>query len=356
MADRCSNFFAICGPIGYIRTVATVQLSRFSLPLLLLLLFPLPVAAGWITDAEQLAASGAAFSWSDAEAKTVKIFVEVRQPDGNWKRASLGSGFLISPDGLFLTAYHVMKFCLAQNKAADGLAVRLDCALGAGARYKALAAGREFDIEVVSHLSEMESTRGKDAHTPDEIIKQRDFVVGRLKGAAPARFNYWRARDFDESAIDLKQPGADFHLTPLMPPRRVFIVGFPKGRDCVISEGFLNLTEKHRRGYFAANYKVYAAGYLESQGIAADTRWGISVANHMSGGPVVDAAGYVVGMVVNGNQENAAVISIENVLSTFFSRNRGAQEKPALRLAPSQTPLYLRRGDTPPSDGSAQAG
>jgi len=334
-----------------------VQIFLLLVLLPFLLLSPSPVAAGWITDAEQLAASGAAFTWSDAEAKTVKIFVEVLQSDGTWRRASLGSGLVVSPDGLFLTAYHVMKFCLAKHKADYGLSVNLDCSADTRARYRARAAGREFDIEIVSHLSEMESTRGKDSHTPDEIIKQRDFVVGRLRGAAPARFDYWRTRDFDESAIDLKQPRADFHLTPLMPPRRVFIVGFPKGRDCVISEGFLNLTEKHGRGYFGANYKLYAAGYLESQGIAADTQWGISVANHMSGGPVVDAAGYVVGMVVNGNQESAAVISIENVLSTFFSRTSEAQEKPAVRLAPSQTPLYLRSGDTPlPAGGLTQAG
>lgn len=333
-----------------------MQNPRSLLALLFLLLCPLPVAAGWITDAEQLVASGAAFSWADAGAKTVKIFIEYRRADGNWQRASLGSGFLVSSDGLFLTAYHVMKFCLAQHRADDGLSVNLDCSSGSRARYKALAAGHEFDIEVVSHLSEDASTRGKDAHTPDEIIKQRDFVVGRLKGAAPGSFAHWRARDFDENVIDLNQPRADFHLQPLLPPRRVFIIGFPKGRDCVISDGFLNLTEKHGRGYFAANYKLYAAGYLESQGIAPDTQWGISVANHMSGGPVVDAAGYVVGIVVNGNQEIAAVISIENVLSTFFSRTSNAQEKPAVHLTPSQTPLYLRSGDSPLTAGSAPAG
>ena len=88
----------------------------------------------------------------------------------------------------------------------------------------------------------------------------------------------------------------------------------------MISEGFLNLTEKNRRGYFAANYKVYTAAYLESQGVAADIQWGMNVENHMSGGPVVDSSGYVVGLVVNGNRETAGVLSIENVLTTFFSR------------------------------------
>jgi len=110
----------------------------------------------------------------------------------------------------------------------------------------------------------------------------------------------------------------------------------------VISEGFLNLTEKNRRGYFAANYKVYTAAYLESQGVAADIQWGMNVENHMSGGPVVDSSGYVVGLVVNGNRETAGVVSIENVLATFFSRAGGSTEYPALLLRPTKTPLYLR--------------
>jgi hypothetical protein len=38
----------------------------------------------------------------------------------------------------------------------------------------------------------------------------------------------------------------------------------------------------------------------------------------MSGGPVLDSSGYVVGVVVNGNDQTAGVLSIENVLSTFF--------------------------------------
>jgi hypothetical protein len=130
--------------------------------------------------------------------------------------------------------------------------------------------------------------------------------------------------------------------TDAVPPKRVFIVGSPKGRDFVISEVFLNLTEKNRRGYFAANYKIYTAAYLESQGIAADTQWGMSVENHMSGGPVVDSSGNVVGLVVNGNREIAGVVSIENVLVTFFSRTGGSTEYPALLLSPTKTPLYLR--------------
>ena len=48
----------------------------------------------------------------------------------------------------------------------------------------ALAGEREFDIQIISHLSETDSTHGKEMHTPDEIIKQRDFVVGRLKSGA----------------------------------------------------------------------------------------------------------------------------------------------------------------------------
>jgi Trypsin-like peptidase domain len=319
-----------------------VQIFRSIVCILFFLSSPSLVAGKFITTADQLEASGVNFTWSDVRTKTVKIFLEYQDPDGNWRRASLGSGFLISADGLFLTAYHVMKFCLKNDKANDGLSVNLDCSTAQSPRYKALAGEREFDIQIISHLSETDSTRGKEIHTPDEIIKQRDFVVGRLKSATPAQFDYWQLRDFDETAIDLSQARADFELMPLMPPKRVFIAGFAKDGDFVISEGFLNLTEKNRRGYFAADYKVYTATYLQSLGVAADTRWGMGVQNHMSGGPVVDSAGFVVGVVVNGNRNTAGILSIENVLSTFFSRTGGTEEHPAVLLNPAKTPLYLK--------------
>ena len=80
-----------------------------------------------------------------------------------------------------------MKFCLENDKANDGLSVSLDCSMARRLRYKALAGEREFDVQIISHLTEMDSPHGKDTHTPDEIIKQRDFVVGKLKSSAPAR-------------------------------------------------------------------------------------------------------------------------------------------------------------------------
>jgi hypothetical protein len=66
------------------------------------------------------------------------------------------------------------------------------------------------------------------------------------------------------------------------------------------------------------------------------------VENHMSGGAVVDAAGTVVGVIVNGNSNTAGILSIENVLETFFSRAAEAGAEPAVRLMPTATPLYLR--------------
>lgn len=293
--------------------------------------------------ADQLAARGVDFTWRDARAKSVKILLEYRAKDGQWHGVDLGSGFLISPDGLFITAYHVMKFCLEKHRDAGALSVGVDCSTGSSAiRYKAVNADREFEIEIISHLNELDSTSGKDRHTPDEIIKQKDFVIGKLKHAPKVLFDYWRLRDFDENLIDPAQAHADFQLVPLMPPKRVFIIGFPKDRQLTISEGFLNLTEKNRRGYFAANYRVYSENYLERQGVATDTKWGMAVRNHMSGGPVVDAEGFVIGVVVNGDRDTAGVLSIENVLTTFFSRTAQSNGHPAISLSPTQTPLYLR--------------
>jgi hypothetical protein len=309
-------------------------------------LLPSAVFGDLITDAEQLAGKEVDFTWSEVASRSLRIVLEYQDKSGDWQSANLGSGFLIAPDGLFVTAYHVMKHCLAERKGSRGFSVSINCSHGdQRIRYKARIGDQRYDIELVSFLREADSTGGKDALTPDEIIKQRDFVIGKVKGAndsKPTHFAHWELREFDESHIDLKNPRADFYLAPLMPPKRAFVIGFPRDGQIVISEGFLNLTEKNGRGYFAADYKLYSDKYLQANGVALDTRWGIRVENHMSGGAVIDPAGRVIGIVVNGNHNTAGVLSIENVLSTFFSRTNPAAAAPSLVLTPAATPLYLR--------------
>jgi hypothetical protein len=313
------------------------------LSLILLVCQPGAAFAGFITSPDELTRQGVHFTWSDVRFKTLRIVAEYFADNGTAQQVSLGSGFLISPDGLFVTAYHVMKFCLADVKATRRLGSSVDCSNSNNrVRHRAYNAERPFDIEVVSHLSETDSTSGKDTHTPDEIIKQRDFIIAKLRGPSDRLFSHWPLRDYEQSIIDPSAARADFQLIPLRPPKQVFIAGYPKDRDLVISKGFLNLTEKQRRGYFAANYDVYSRRYLDSHGIGSETRWGMSVQNHMSGGPVVDSSGYLVGVVVNGNDQTAGVLSIENVLSTFFSRSGKVDDRPAVLLSPTQTPLYLR--------------
>jgi hypothetical protein len=302
-----------------------------------------PALANLITAAEDLPSKEVRFTWPEVRSKSLKILLEYQNESGAWQRANLGSGFLISSGGLFVTAYHVMKYCLGDQKETSRFSGSVDCSSGRrGIRYKAENDDREFDIQIVSHLKEVDSTNGKDVHTPDEIIKQRDFVIGKLKADSALHFAHWQLRDFDENRINLRQPDADFELTPLLPPKKVFVVGYPKDRDVAISEGFLNLTEKNSRGYFAADYKLYTPTYLESQGISLDTKWGMRVDNHMSGGAVIDGAGYLVGLVVNGNRTTAGILSIENVLETFFSRTGKSGAMPSIILNPTATPLFLR--------------
>ncbi len=203
----------------------------------------------------------------------------------------MGSGFLISPDGLFVTAYHVMKYCLLDQSEVNRFFESVDCSIAQpSVRYKALNGDREFEIQILSHLTEQDSTAGKTVHSPDEIIKQRDFVIGKLKTEAGTRFSYWELPDFEQGIISLSNPRAEFELKPLLPPKRVFIAGYPRDRDLEIAFGYLNLKDENHRGYFAANYTLYARGYLEREGISPDTQWGMRVENHMSGGAVVDAA------------------------------------------------------------------
>jgi len=287
--------------------------------------------------------TGVQFTWSEVKSKSLKILLQYQDGQGNWTQADLGSGFLISPEGIFVTAYHVMQYCLVGEKEISRFSQPVDCsAPERRVGYKARNGDREYDIEILSHLREQDSTNGKSLHTPDEIIKQRDFVIGKLKAQAGTRFAYWSLPDFKPGMISLSNPRADFELKPLLPPKRVFAAGYPRDRDLVVADGFINLRDQNHRGYFAADYKLYGAGYMERQGIAPDTRWGMRVENHMSGGVVVDAAGTVVGVIVNGNDNTAGILSIENVLETFFSRAGEAGAEPAVMLTPTATPLYLR--------------
>lgn len=313
--------------------------------LMVLLMFPALAVSRFITSADEFSASkDVAFTWEHARSRSLKILIEYRDRDGSWHRVNAGTGFLLSPDGLFVTAYHVMKHCLAPQREINGLSVRVDCSTARPeVRYIAVNDGREFPFDIISHLREADSTRGKENHTPDEIIKQRDFVVGKVRTESADRFSFWQLKDFDHASVDVNNPNADFSLTPLMPPKRVFIAGFPNNHDFVISEGFLNLTEKNGRGYFAADLKVYSPSYLKSQGVSTDTQWGMRVDNHMSGGAVVDSSGYVVGLVVNGSDNTAGILSIENILATFFSRAGGSGARPALLLNPTDAPLFLKQ-------------
>ncbi len=63
----------------------------------------------------------------------------------------------------------------------------------------------------------------------------------------------------------------------------------------------------------------------------------------MSGGAVVDAEGFVVGMIVNGNANTTGVLSIENVLENFTSRSKHVGAQRAVTLVPTKVPLYVRK-------------
>ena len=308
---------------------------------------PAHVAGSYLVGDGELGAEGANFSWEEARSKSLRILVQYQDREGNWRQSNLGSGFIISPDGLFVTAYHVMKYCLEKERASAQFAAGVDCSVEHPIlHYRARNGSQEFEFEIVSYLKEKDSTNGKDSQSPDDTIKHRDFVIGRLKTGSTARFPYWEVRDFKKDAINLSDPGADFEFEPLLPPRKVFIAGYPENRDFIIAHGFLNLMEARGRGYFAADLPVYSPGYLQKHGIAQDTKWGIQVENHMSGGAVINPAGFLVGLVVSGNASTAGVLSIENVLETFFSTSDGAGSRGDIILSDSKTPLYLKKRST----------
>lgn len=307
------------------------------------LYFPSWASSTYLSGAEHLSAEGAAFSWEEAYSKSLRILVQYQDRAGIWKQANLGSGFLISRDGLFVTAYHVMKYCLENLRQKASFSVGVNCSAEHPVlRYKAVNRDQEFEIEIISYLKEQDSISKRTSQTPDETIKRRDFVIGKLKAGSRTVFPYWNIRDFREGTVDLSNPSADFELEPLLPPKKVFIAGYPENRDFVIAHGFLNVTEANRRGYFATDLEIYTPAYLKNQGMSPDTKWGIRVENHMSGGAVINPMGFVVGVVVNGLGNTTGVLSIENVLETFFSRSASGG-KEAVILKPTKAPLYLRR-------------
>ncbi len=297
----------------------------------------------YITEPVRLADLGAKFTWEEAKAKSLKILVQRQDANGKWKRAGLGSGFLISPDGYFITAYHVMKYCVKDRKNQAHFSMPVACsAANRKLQYKAENGGSEFDIQLISFLSRKEATSGGEFQTPDQIIKHRDFVIGKIQAPSGTRFPFWKLTDFREGTVDTGRSGADFHLKPMWPPKKVFVAGYPGGRDFAISDGFLNLADDHHRGYFAADFEIYARDYLEKQGVPPDTQWGLAVENHMSGGAVLDVSGFPIGLIVNGDATTAGILSIENVLETFFSRQAKPGSQPAVLLNPTKTGLYLR--------------
>jgi S1-C subfamily serine protease len=310
--------------------------------LLLLIIHPLQVFGSSLTDAKQLLAEGAGFSWDDARARSIRILVQRRDQSSD-VRSSIGSGFLISPDGLFVTAYHVMKYCLGNNQGAAGFSVTLDCsAEHPKIEYRAENNGKEYEIEIISYLRREDSVKAE-VQTPEETMKLKDFVIGRLKAPAGTRFAFWQLNEFKRQRASDNPPAAHVELRPLVPPKKVFVAGYSAGPEFSLAQGFLNLTEAQHRAYFAWNYDVYEdPRLLQTYGIPAGTRWGIPVVNFMSGGAVIDAAGNVVGLVVNQSAGNAGVLSIENFLETFFSWTAKPGTPPTVLLKPTQTPLYLK--------------
>src|SRR6185369_9415367 len=202
----------------------------------LLLLHPILALGNSLTDATQLRAEGAAFSWEEARERSVKIVVQ-RRGDEAGTRSSIGSGFLISSDGLFVTAYHVMKYCLGNNQGAAGFSVAVDCSKEhPKVEYRAQNNGQEYEIEIISYLKLQDSVKAE-VQTPDETMKLKDFVIGRLKAPAGAGFPYWQLNEFNRQRSGDRVASTRIELRPLVPPKKVFVAGYSAGPEFSLTQG-----------------------------------------------------------------------------------------------------------------------
>jgi len=118
------------------------------------MLFATPNFAGFIITADELACQDVNFTWSDVTPKRSKSSPEY---------------------SLFVTVYHVIKFCLAVKKrGSSALPTVVDCSnpknlIG----YRAYNGEDQFGIEIVSYLSETESASGKDRQTQTPRLYNR---------------------------------------------------------------------------------------------------------------------------------------------------------------------------------------
>ena len=130
----------------------TQQVSEMRIALIVaaaFFFFPTTSMSRFMTsEAEFNGSTNVAFTWSEAQSRSVQIFLEYRDPAGAWQRVILGSGFLLSPDGLFVTAYHVMTYCLKGLGQNSVLATKVDCSTSqVDVRYVAVNQRGEFAIE-----------------------------------------------------------------------------------------------------------------------------------------------------------------------------------------------------------------
>ncbi|GEM_PF-5761282 len=100
--------------------------------------------------------------------------------------------------------------------------------------------------------------------------------------------------------------------------RAFSLSAIPKGREREISEGFSESHRKTPAQLLRGESRDLRCRLLESQGIAANTGWGVSVAKHMS----------VPGTVVNGNRGKRGGHLDREYALDLFSRARVAEEKP----------------------------
>lgn len=285
---------------------------------------PASLTETYISTSEDFEPYGSEIKWKDLEQMVLKITTKVDGIEVN------GTGFLISPDGYFLTTLHGLEAALQDRLNQQDLSTPIE-AKG----YEAKIGSDTYHFSIVSHPNYKDVSQDQAVLAS---IKSRDFVVAKLELPAEKKLPFFdlskknglgHSSDLAESETEAKL--GKFNQIPL-----TFIPGFPalekSNGSFQIGVGFMTYFETGHRGFLMGPLE----GAFDLQSTKSESelplyerlKKGPHLVGGSSGSPVINREGTLLGLLRSAGETTASVVSINSVLSTLFQQERPTE--PAL--------------------------